>query len=55
MVDDVKGTYRKLIAAGATVAGEVTVTGSGDELVMLRDPWGVSIQFLKRADPMLSH
>jgi len=55
MVDDVKGTYRKLIAAGATVAGEVTTTDSGDELVMLRDPWGVSIQFLKRADPMLSH
>jgi len=33
----------------------VTTTDSGDELVMLRDPWGVSIQFLKRADPMLSH
>lgn len=55
MVDDVKGTYRKLVAAGATVASEVTTTDSGDELVMLRDPWGVSIQFLKRADPMLSH
>jgi len=55
MVDDVKGTCRKLIAAGATVASEVTVTDSGDELAMLRDPWGVSIQFLKRADPMLSH
>jgi len=55
MVDDVKGTCRKLVAAGATVAGEVTVTDSGDELAMLRDPWGVSIQFLKRANPMLSH
>lgn len=55
MVDDVKGTCRKLIAAGATVASEVTVTDSGDELAMLRDPWGVSIQFLKRAKPMLSH
>ena len=55
MVDDVKGTCRKLIAAGATVATEITVTDSGDELAMLRDPWGVSIQFLKRAKPMLSH
>jgi len=55
MVDDVKGTCRKLVAAGATVASEVTVTDSGDELAMLRDPWGVSIQFLKRANPMLSH
>jgi glyoxylase I family protein len=55
MVDDVKGTCRKLVAAGATIASEVTVTDSGDELAMLRDPWGVSIQFLKRANPMLSH
>jgi len=55
MVDDVKGTRRKLVAAGATVAGEVTVTDSGDELAMLRDPWGVPIQFVKRANPMLSN
>jgi len=55
MVDDVKGTCRKLVAAGATIASEITVTDSGDELAMLRDPWGVSIQFLKRAKPMLSH
>lgn len=55
MVDDVKGTCRKLVAAGATIATEITVTDSGDELAMLRDPWGVPIQFLKRAEPMLSH
>lgn len=55
MVDDVEGTCRKLVAAGATVASEMIVTDSGDELAMLRDPWGVSIQFLKRANPMLSH
>ena len=54
MVDDVKGTCRKLIAAGAAVASEATVTDSGDELAMLRDPWGVPIQILKRANPMLS-
>jgi len=53
MVDDVEGTYRKLVAAGATVATEITITDSGDKLVMLRDPWGVPIQFLKRAKPML--
>ena len=55
MVDDVKGTCRKLVAAGATVASEVSVTDSGDEIAMLRDPRGVPIQFLKRANPMLSH
>ncbi len=55
MVDDVKGTCRKLVAAGAIVASEITVTDSGDEIAMLRDPWGVSIQFVKRANPMLLH
>jgi glyoxylase I family protein len=53
MVDDVRETCRKLVAAGATVAGEVSVTDSGDELAMLRDPWGIPIQILKRANPML--
>ena len=55
MVDDVKGIREKLIAAGATPVGEVTVTSSGDELAMLRDPWGVAIQFVKRAKPMLQN
>ena len=55
MVDDVKATCRKLTSAGATVASEVTITDSGDELAMLRDPWGVPIQILKRAEPMLEH
>jgi len=55
MVDDVKGIRKKLIAAGATAAGEITITSSGDELAMLRDPWGVAIQFVKRTKPMLQH
>ncbi len=53
MVDDVKAITKKLIAAGATVAVDLNVTPAGDELVILRDPWGVPIQFLKRAEPML--
>jgi len=53
MVDDVKGISRELVAAGATIATDVTTTDAGDQLVMLRDPWGVPIQFLKRAKPML--
>jgi glyoxylase I family protein len=55
MVDDVEGTCRKLVTAGATVATEITVTESGDKLAMLRDPWGVPIQILKRAEPMLPY
>jgi catechol 2,3-dioxygenase-like lactoylglutathione lyase family enzyme len=55
MVDDVKGICRKLTAAGATIVSDVSVTEAGDEIAMLRDPWGVPIQFLKRAEPMLLH
>lgn len=54
MVDDVEKTRRRLITAGATIATDITVTDSGDKLVMLRDPWGVPIQFVKRAEPMMS-
>jgi uncharacterized glyoxalase superfamily protein PhnB len=55
MVDDVKGVREKLITAGATPVGDISVTSRGDELAMLRDPWGVAIQFVKRAEPMLQH
>ena len=54
MVDDVKSLRQKLVAAGATVHEDVYATDRGDQIVMLRDPWGVPIQFLKRAKPMLS-
>lgn len=55
MVDDVKAICDKLVAAGATVAGDVNITEGGDEIAMLRDPWGVPIQFVKRAKLMLPH
>jgi glyoxylase I family protein len=55
MVDDVKAIMKKLVAAGATIAVDRSTTPTGDELVILRDPWGVPIQFLKRARPMLYH
>ena len=42
----------RLIAAGATVADDLVRTPAGDELVMLRDPWGVALQLAKRAQPM---
>jgi len=53
MVDDVKAIRDKLIAAGATPVGEVSTTATGDQIAILRDPWGVTIQFVKRAEPML--
>lgn len=54
MVDDVQALRQKLVAVGATIHEDVYATDSGDQIVMLRDPWGVPIQFLKRAKPMLS-
>ncbi len=53
MVDDVDAVRGKLIAAGATAVAEVTFTAAGDKLAMLRDPWGLAIQLVHRADPML--
>jgi catechol 2,3-dioxygenase-like lactoylglutathione lyase family enzyme len=51
-VDDVTATRDRLVAAGATVQDDVKTMESGDELLMLRDPWGFAIQVLKRAEPM---
>ena len=42
----------RLVAAGATVAEDLVRTPAGDELVMLRDPWGVPLQLAKRTQPM---
>lgn len=51
-VDDVHGTRARLLQAGASAEGEVTVSDSGDDLAMLRDPWGFAVQLVKRAVPM---
>lgn len=53
MVDDVGEICRKLVDAGAKIVEDVTTTPEGDEFAILRDPWGVAIQFVKRAKPML--
>jgi glyoxylase I family protein len=53
MVSDVGAIRSALIAAGATLADDIRVTNTGDEVLMLRDPRGMPIQFLKRGEPML--
>jgi glyoxylase I family protein len=53
MVDDVEEICHKLTASGATVVDDVSTTAGGDIIVMLRDPWGIPIQFVKRAKPIL--
>ena len=51
-VSDVKGERDRLVAAGASVVDLFTVTDAGDEMAMLRDPWGFPVQLIKRARPM---
>lgn len=53
MVDDVKTLRDSLLASGAKLVEDVTVTPAGDQIMMLRDPWGLAIQFVKRISPML--
>lgn len=51
--DDVEATRARLLAAGATAEGEALVTPAGDHVAMLRDPWGLAIQFVHRAQRMI--
>ena len=53
-VDDVHAAKDILVAAGAKVADDITKTPGGDTVLMLRDPWGLPIQFVKRVKPMLN-
>jgi catechol 2,3-dioxygenase-like lactoylglutathione lyase family enzyme len=52
-VADMIETRDRLVQAGATIAEEITTTHAGDDLAMLRDPWGFPIQLVKRAQPMI--
>ena len=49
---DIEATWERLLAAGATAAGELETTPAGDRIVFLRDPWGVSLQLVSRRAPL---
>jgi beta-lactamase superfamily II metal-dependent hydrolase/catechol 2,3-dioxygenase-like lactoylglutathione lyase family enzyme len=53
VVDDVGAICDKLLRTGATVASEMETTPAGDQIIILRDPWALPIQFVKRTKPML--
>ncbi len=50
---DVAADVRRLTAAGATLDSGPETTPLGDEIAMLRDPWGVCVQLVNRKRPML--
>jgi glyoxylase I family protein len=42
----------RLLAAGAAIHRDVVTTTAGDNLVMMRDPWGLAIQLVQRKETM---
>ena len=52
LVEDPEKTAEKLLVAGATIAEPYKKTPAGDRMIMLRDPFGISIQFIKRRSSM---
>jgi uncharacterized glyoxalase superfamily protein PhnB len=53
VVEDVRSLRTGLIEAGATLAEEIRETNAGDQVLVLRDPWGFPIQFIKRTEALL--
>ncbi|MDR0534891.1 MAG: VOC family protein [Puniceicoccales bacterium] len=51
--EDLDADCARLQAAGAVVVESPTATPAGDVLAMLRDPWGVPLQLVRRAKPLL--
>ncbi len=43
----------KLLNAGATILSDLRKTDSGDQVLVLKDPWGLPIQFVQRVKPMI--
>ena len=47
--DDIVHDRARLIDAGASADGDITTTAKGDQLAILRDPWGTAVQLVMRA------
>ena len=50
---DLAADVKRLVAAGASIVADVHVLATGDTFAMLRDPWGVPLQLVKRLSPMI--
>lgn len=51
-VTDLPAERQRLLAAGCTIAADTVTTPAGDQLTMLRDPWGFALQLCHRARTM---
>ena len=52
-VDDVRAARQRLLAAGASPAGDIVDLPDGGHLTTLRDPWGFAIQLVQRGKPLI--
>jgi catechol 2,3-dioxygenase-like lactoylglutathione lyase family enzyme len=52
-VDDIAAAYQHLLAAGATSTSPLETAASGDQFAMLRDPFGLPVQLVRRKTPLL--
>lgn len=50
--DDIEAEMSRLMAAGATRDGEISVVATGDKAGFVRDPWGLCLQFVQRIRPL---
>ena len=50
--DDVAAARSRLLSAGATPDGELS-RSEGIELAMVRDPWGLMLQLIRRDEPLV--
>jgi glc operon protein GlcG len=53
MVKDISSIKEKLLSLKCSLIEDIKTTQSGDKVLMLRDPWGLPIQFVERQKPML--
>ena len=50
---DLAADVQRLTRAGATVVADVHTLPGGDSFAMLRDPWGLPLQLVRRQTPMI--
>lgn len=51
---DLEADRQRLIDAGAAGEGDVNTMDNGDKVCFLRDPWGLALQLVQRAEVLLS-
>ena len=50
---DLAADVKRLVAGGASIVADVHTLPTGDTFAMLRDPWGLPLQLVKRLSPMI--